>query len=113
MLRVPAFQYLWGPHDIALMHFRRYTRGELRKRLLAVGFTVERLSYSVFFLFPIVVIVRFFEKRKKGPAKASLVALPNWVNELLIGIQTVEAAMIARFSLPWGSSLLGVARKPK
>ncbi|MFI5386561.1 MAG: class I SAM-dependent methyltransferase [Fimbriimonadales bacterium] len=113
VLSVPAFQSLWGPHDVALMHYRRYTRRELRERLVSAGFTIERLSYSVFFLFPIVVIVRFFEKRKKGPAKASLVALPNWINAFLIGVQTIEAAMIAKFSLPWGSSLLGVARKPK
>lgn len=113
VLSVPAFQSLWGPHDVALMHFRRYTHRELRKRLVAAGFQVERLSYSVFFLFPIVVIVRFFEKRKKGPAKASLVALPGWINGFLIGVQTLEAFLISKFSLPWGSSLLAVARKPE
>lgn len=113
VLSVPAFQSLWGPHDIALMHFRRYTRRDLRARLVRAGFRVERLSYSVFFLFPIVVIVRFFEKRKKGPAKASLVALPRWMNALLIGIQSVEAGLIARVGLPWGSSLIAVVRKPE
>lgn len=113
VLSVPAFQSLWGPHDVALMHFRRYTRKELRQRLVAAGFQVERLSYSVFFLFPIVVIVRFFEKRKKGPAKASLAPLPKWINGFLIGIQTLEAAIISRFSLPWGSSLIAVARRPE
>jgi len=112
VLSVPAFQSLWGPHDVALMHRRRYTRGELRECLLASGFRVERLSYSVFFLFPIVVVVRFFEKRRKGPAKASLAALPGWLNRLLIGIQALEAALISRINLPWGSSLIAVARKP-
>jgi SAM-dependent methyltransferase len=112
VMSVPAFQFLWGPHDIALMHFRRYTRRELRERLTAAGFELERVSYSVFFLFPVVVVVRFFEKRKKGPAKASLAPLPRWVNGFLIGIQSLEAAMISRFSLPWGSSLIAVARKP-
>ncbi|HVT11940.1 MAG TPA: methyltransferase domain-containing protein [Fimbriimonadaceae bacterium] len=113
VLSVPAFQSLWGPHDVALMHFRRYTRGELNAKLVKAGFRIERLSYSVFFLFPIVVIVRFFEKRKKGPAKASLVALPKWINGFLIGIQSVEASLISKLSLPWGSSLIAVARKPE
>lgn len=113
VLSVPAFQSLWGPHDVALMHFRRYTRRVLHRRLVEAGFQIERISYSVFFLFPIVVIVRFFEKRKKGPAKASLVALPNWLNAFLIGVQTIEASMISAFSLPWGSSLIAVAKKPK
>jgi SAM-dependent methyltransferase len=113
ILSVPAFQSLWGPHDIALMHFRRYTRHELRVRLEEAGFEVVRLSYSVFVLFPIVVIVRFFEKRKRGPAKASLAKLPNWMNTFLIGIQSVEAALISRINLPWGSSLIAVVRRPK
>jgi SAM-dependent methyltransferase len=113
VLSVPAFQSLWGPHDVALMHFRRYTRRELRERLSAAGFRIERLSYSVFFLFPIVVIVRFFEKRKKGPAKASLVQLPKWLNSFLIGIQSIEASLISTISLPWGSSLIAVVRKPQ
>jgi SAM-dependent methyltransferase len=113
VLSVPAFQSLWGPHDVALMHFRRYTHSVLRDRLVAAGFKIERLSYSVFFLFPVVVVVRFFEKRKKGPAKASLVALPKWVNSFLIGIQSFEAILISKFRLPWGSSLLAVARKPE
>ncbi|HWA81822.1 MAG TPA: methyltransferase domain-containing protein [Fimbriimonadaceae bacterium] len=113
VLSVPAFQSLWGPHDVALMHFRRYTRRELDAKLVKAGFRIERLSYSVFFLFPIVVIVRFFEKRKKGPAKASLAALPKWLNGFLIGIQTVEAFLISKLSLPWGSSLIAVARKPE
>ena len=112
VLSVPAFQSLWGPHDIALMHFRRYTRPMLRKRLEEAGFQLERLTYSVFLLFPAVVVVRFFEKRKKGEAKASLVALPRWANTLLIGIQSLEAALISLLNLPWGSSLIAVARKP-
>lgn len=112
VLSVPAFQSLWGPHDVALMHFRRYTRKELRERLTTAGFEVVRLSYSVFFLFPVVVVVRFFEKRKKGPAKASLVAVPRWLNAALIALQAVEARLIAQFPLPWGSSLIAVARKP-
>ncbi|MCH8978845.1 MAG: class I SAM-dependent methyltransferase, partial [Armatimonadetes bacterium] len=26
VLNVPAFKWLWGPHDVALMHHRRYTK---------------------------------------------------------------------------------------
>lgn len=112
VLSVPAFKFLWGPHDIALMHFRRYRAPELRAKLQAAGFRVEHLSYSVFLLFPIVVVVRFFEKRRKGPARASLTPLPRWANQALIGVQALEAELIRRFSLPWGSSLVAVAVKP-
>jgi SAM-dependent methyltransferase len=112
VLSVPAFKFLWGPHDVALHHFRRYTRRQVRDRLRAAGFEVERCSYSVFLLFPLVVLWRIVEKRKKGPAKASLVALPDWANRLLILIQAAEAWLTRFVDLPWGSSVVAVARKP-
>jgi ubiquinone/menaquinone biosynthesis C-methylase UbiE len=112
VLSVPAFKSLWGPHDIALMHQRRYRRGEVRARLENAGFKIQRASYSVFFLFPVVVVWRMFEKRKRGPATASLVAVPRWLNTLLIKIQDTEAWLIAKADLSWGSSVVAVAQKP-
>lgn len=113
VLSVPAFSWLWGPHDVALHHHRRYTRPQVIQRLEEAGFEVVRASYSVFFLFPIVCLWRVAEKRKKGPAKASLVPVPEWANRLLIRLQRLEAWMIERFDLPFGSSVVAVARKPK
>jgi len=112
VLSVPAFMSLWGPHDVALMHFRRYRARGLRLALEAAGFRVRRLSYSVFLLFPVVLVVRFFEKRKRGPAKASLVRLPSFLNSALIGLQRFEAWLIERVDLPWGSSVVAVAVRP-
>jgi SAM-dependent methyltransferase len=112
VLSVPAFRSLWGPHDVALMHFRRYRRPEMRAKLEAAGFEVRRIGYSVFFLFPIVMIWRFFDKRKKGPAQATLVSVPHVLNRLLIALQEFEARLIERVDLPWGSSVIAVARKP-
>jgi len=111
VLSVPAFRSLWGPHDIALMHHRRYRASEVRKRLEEAGFVVRRATYSVFFLFPIVVVWRLFEKCKKGPAKASLVSLPKWMNSMLIGLQNIEAALLTTVNLPWGSSVIAVAER--
>lgn len=113
VLSVPAFRFLWGPHDVALHHFRRYTRREVIERLRQAGFVVERCSYSVFLLFPLLVVWRVIEKRKKGPAKASLVAVPEWANRLLISIQAAEAWLTRWMDLPWGSSVVAVARKPE
>lgn len=113
VLSVPAFQFLWGPHDVALHHFRRYVAPEVRSRLREAGFETPRVGYSVFFLFPVVVLWRIFEKRKKGPAKASLVKVPGWGNKILVGIQALESAIIQHVNLPWGSSVIAVARKPE
>ena len=113
VLSVPAFKSLWGPHDVALMHFRRYTRSLMGRRLAEAGFKVRRLSYSVFFLFPVVCLVRLIERGKRGEAKASLPQVPPWVNRALIGLQDMEASTISKMSLPWGSSVLAVAEKPQ
>jgi len=112
VLSVPAFRYLWGPHDVALMHHRRYTKPQVRARLEEAGFRVERASYSVLFLFPIVLMIRLVEKLKPGQPKASLPNVPGWLNRALIALQEFEAACIAKFDLPWGSSVIAVARKP-
>lgn len=112
VLSVPAFRFLWGPHDVALHHFRRYTRRQMIARLEEAGFVVERCTYSVFLLFPLVVVWRLFEKRKKGPAKASLVGVPGWGNRLLVAILGFEAWLTRWTDLPWGSSVVAVARRP-
>lgn len=112
VLSVPAFRLLWGPHDVALMHFRRYTRRSIRECLVRAGLEPVRVSYSVFLLFPVVLLIRVLEKLKRGEAKASLPALPDAANRLLIGLQDLEAKLLHRFNLPWGSSVVAVARRP-
>ena len=114
VLSVPAFKFLWGPHDIALHHFRRYRRVEMKRKLESVGFRVEQCSYSVFFLFPIVILTRIIEKLRPGPAKASLPAVPEWLNNALIRLQDLESSLITKrkLTLPWGSSVIAVATKP-
>ena len=109
---VPAFKFLWGPHDVALMHFRRYTKPELKRKLEQAGFKVEKISYSVFFLFPLVYLIRLLEKERKGPAHASLPSVPDFLNRSLIWMQQIEASLMQLVTLPWGSSVVVVARKP-
>lgn len=111
ILSVPAFKSLWGPHDVALMHFRRYTRSELRSKLESCGFEIEKASYSICLLFPLVAVIRFFEKRKTGPAAASLPRIPVWLNKALIGLQSIERGIMSIVDLPFGSSVVVVATK--
>jgi ubiquinone/menaquinone biosynthesis C-methylase UbiE len=112
VLSVPAFRSLWGPHDVALHHFRRYRKRQVAERLRAAGLEPMKLSYSVFFLFPLVVVTRIIEKIRPGPARASLPKVPRWLNGFLIKLGDGEAGLIRSASLPWGSSVVAVARKP-
>lgn len=109
---VPAFQSLWSPHDVALMHRRRYRLGQFRANVARAGFDVRLASYAVFVLFPAVVAVRFLQKLVVGRPGASLPPVPPWLNGLLIRLQALEYKLLARARLPWGSSVVVVARKP-
>jgi hypothetical protein len=45
VVTVPAFQGLFGEHDRALKHFRRYSLGELRKTLGNAGLSSRASGY--------------------------------------------------------------------
>jgi SAM-dependent methyltransferase len=111
VLNVPAFRWLWGPHDVALMHHRRYTKRQVRDLLSSHGLKLEKLSYSVFLLFPFVVLLRFLDKFKWGPPKVSLPSVSAPTNRFLVKLQDMEARWILAGSLPWGSSVVAVAKK--
>ena len=111
VLNVPAFRWLWGPHDVALMHHRRYTKRQVRDLLAEHGLKVQKLSYSVFLLFPVVVLIRILDKFRWGPAKVSLPRVSPPSNRFLVKLQDMEARWVAAASLPWGSSVVAVARK--
>lgn len=111
IINVPAFQWLWGPHDVALHHFRRYTPKMLKSRLEAAGFKVVRLSCGVFFFFPLVVAIRLAEKLKRREPEVKLPKVSPGLNRLLLKIMAFEAKLMTKIPLPWGSSVCAVAMR--
>jgi SAM-dependent methyltransferase len=109
---VPAYRWLWGPHDVALHHCRRYTRGQVRRLLHEAGFEVVLCNYSVFFLFPLVVVTRVADRFRRGEPSVRLPRVPGWANRFLVGLMAAESWLLCRVPLPWGSSVVAVARKP-
>lgn len=111
---VPAYQFLWSGHDIALMHKRRYTARLLKTHLLETGFQIEKLSYSVTLLFLPIMLFRLKEKwlgRHHEPV-ASIIPVPERINKLLINLQRLEAWLIRHTSLPFGVSVVALVQKP-
>jgi len=114
VVTVPAYSILWSEHDLALMHRRRYVARMLAKRGRSAGFDIVRLTYALFFLFPLALVMRLL-KRRLPPDKqpeAQLPPLPDWMNRLLIRFQRIETAMLTRLRFPWGVSVVAVLRKP-
>jgi SAM-dependent methyltransferase len=110
---VPAYQFLWGPHDEALHHHRRYTSGQFRRVLEQSGLRVEKQTYLLSALFPVAAAMRLATRNRKHDGNgAALPKVPGLVNQSLIGLQAAELALARRVPLPFGLSVVAVARKP-
>ena len=64
LLSVPACQFLFGPHDRILHHYRRYSRRGITELLQRHGYEIVRSGYFMFLLFPLAVLSRFMERLK-------------------------------------------------
>jgi ubiquinone/menaquinone biosynthesis C-methylase UbiE len=112
VITVPAFDFLWGSHDVAQHHKRRYTRNQLRDLGLSAGFLSERLTYTNFFIF-LPVLLRRITSRKLPSGKDSDVRdMPGIINDFLKCIYKFEAFYLKKANFPFGVSLLTILRKP-
>ncbi len=112
---VPAYAFLWSSHDVALGHKRRYRRGQLRDVLLRAGFALERCSYVMSAILPAAALLRLAERlrpARQEPARSGYVPVPRMVNEVLTRVVGFDGRLVQRAVLPFGLSVLAVARRP-
>ncbi|MGF1572620.1 MAG: class I SAM-dependent methyltransferase [Sumerlaeia bacterium] len=120
MATVPAHPSLWSDHDIALHHFRRYTKASFGKLMRLGKLKPVKYTFGIFFLHPVVVVFRSIQKqwqRSTGlkdnrQAKTHLIALPLVFNRILIELLRVEAFLLKYINFPTGTSLVALAQKP-
>jgi SAM-dependent methyltransferase len=110
VVAVPAYQWLWSGHDVALGHRRRYTARLLRQRVIAAGFDVRYVSYFNTLLFPIVLLARG-RKRLQREAGHDLERPASPLNAALAHFFALEAMVVPRCPLPFGASLVLMARR--
>ncbi len=110
VITVPAYRWLWSGHDVALGHRRRYTAGRLRALVERAGFHVAHLSYFNTLLFPAILCVRAWKRWSRDP-RHDLRRPARLVNRLLASAFALERFVVPRAFLPFGASLLLVARR--
>ena len=110
MVTVPAYAWLWSGHDVALGHRRRYTRRGVRAALEAAALRVEHLGHFNTVLFPAIAGVRL-AKRVVGANGHDLHRPAPLVNEALTRLFALERHVALRPGLPFGASILAVARR--
>ena len=118
ILTVPAHKFLWSRHDEASHHKRRYSKMELIAKLERYGFVVNKATYYMFFLFPVLAAMRLLtkifrnKKYEKDYIKTSLElkTIPV-INNVFLASLRLEKYLIRYLNLPFGASLLILAAK--
>jgi SAM-dependent methyltransferase len=114
LVSVPAYQWMWGPQDDISHHQRRYVAKDLRSLLVQAGFGMRRLSYFNTLLFPAIAGIRVLRPYRPGTAEVRSdfeMTQPGLVNSLLSRVFALEAPLVERVPLPFGVSILGLARR--
>jgi SAM-dependent methyltransferase len=111
LLTVPANRWMWSAHDVAHHHYRRYSGRPLAHLLRETGFEVQLLSYFNTLLFPLIAAVRIAGKLTgRDSADDSMPSGP--VNSALQAVFGLETGLVGRVPMPFGVSLVAVARRP-
>jgi 2-polyprenyl-3-methyl-5-hydroxy-6-metoxy-1,4-benzoquinol methylase len=113
IITVPAYQFLWGPHDAEHKHYRRYTKKSLMKSLQKHGFVLKKVSYMNTLLFPVVLVTRLINRIfNKTVVKDSKMPSPL-INAILKKIFGFEKNLLKYINLPFGCSLIAVIQVKK
>jgi 2-polyprenyl-3-methyl-5-hydroxy-6-metoxy-1,4-benzoquinol methylase len=116
VVTVPASMALWSDWDVALHHFRRYSRPQLRALFPEAKWNVIHVNYTNAFVYPAVWFMRKWRGwtsggKSKGPGadRAEDRMPPRWMNALLRRLFVFTAHSPIPF--PFGVSLLLVAQR--
>jgi len=112
LIRVPAFDWLRGTHDVKVSTAHRYTSKELALKLAKSGLEIEFLSYANMILFPLALLKRLTEKWRLAPQQDSDIAVNvGAFSGLLKRCLVLESRLIRFWRFPFGLSVVAVAKK--
>jgi SAM-dependent methyltransferase len=118
-LSLPAYPFLYSNNDKVAQHYRRYTRGGIRRLLAARGWEVVKATYVNVLLSPLIIpaVLALKLKQKLLPVENDdtsnlSVSLPSPLNNLLARLFAAELPVLRHVSAPFGHSLFVVARRP-
>jgi len=126
LFTVPAFQFLFSTHDLALQHHRRYSQHELKEKLTTADFNIITIGYWNSILFPLEALVRLSNKfsarggsafggnksNKKSSYQSDAKPINPLLNKILFSVLNLENKIINYgIKLPFGLTIYGIARK--
>ncbi len=113
LLTVPAYMFLWSAQDVVSGHYRRYTRNHLARIVERAGLVCERITYFNTLLFPAVALFRITRRLLRGTSGQSDLRYSfGTMDKVLYRVFASERRLLNRMNLPFGVSILLIARKP-
>jgi SAM-dependent methyltransferase len=109
----PAHKWLWSLQDEVSHHKRRYVMRTLRDVVMDAGLEIERQTYVSTFLLPVIYLGRQWLKvrMKFHEFNTENNLHPAWSNTILRNVFESEIPILRFMNMPFGASLLCVARK--
>jgi 2-polyprenyl-3-methyl-5-hydroxy-6-metoxy-1,4-benzoquinol methylase len=113
---VPAFPSLWNNRDVMECHKRRYRKHTLEPLFTGQGAEIVLSQYFFFSIVPLLalraLISRLFPKTEFSPDDyLAQFSINPWINRTLHYILRLEGQWFSHRNLPFGGSILLVARK--
>ncbi|OGY08594.1 MAG: hypothetical protein A2782_03240 [Candidatus Blackburnbacteria bacterium RIFCSPHIGHO2_01_FULL_43_15b] len=112
ILKVPAYNWLRGSHDVVVHTKHRYTTEELEHLAKLTGLKVIKASYFASFLLPLAILKRLYESI--APTKnteSDVRPIPPFLNSFMITLYKLESFLLAFVNLPFGLSTFVVLQK--
>lgn len=113
LVRAAAYNWLRGAHDRIWQVRQRYGLAELRAKLTRAGLQVEHISHANMWLFPLAALKRLAEPLFPEQNHSDLGVTLGAFNAPLAVLLASEAPWVARARLPFGLTLIALARRPR
>lgn len=119
ILNLPAYSWMMSGHDHFVGNKSRFTVSAISEELSKAGLMIKYQGYRNTVLFPIVVVVRFFNRLKsilfkeyRQPIESNVKMTAGWLNWILARILIIENHFILReWRFRYGLSVFIVAQK--
>lgn len=114
IINTAALPFLFSNHDVAWKVKRRFLLKDIETDLKVQDFEIVKSTYRVFFLFPLAVVFKLFNKmyyRHSKDVPDHIDKVNILLNGVFTGIMLAENYLLRLINLPIGTSIFIVARR--
>lgn len=118
LISVPQHRFMWSINDDIAFHKRRYTKGEMIRKLKTAGFKIKYSTSFVFTLFPMMFASRLIKQKPEKISDEIIIKeiknlkVSDLPNKIFIFLMKIDEFFIKKnVSLPFGGSLIIIAEK--